>query len=409
MENAALLTKLLAAPDDDAPRLDYARWLAAQGDDERSEFIEVQCALARSERDFARADRQLVLREAHLRSRNKAVWTDHVSPWARRAWLHRGFVEQVWLDARGFGESVRALRALCPLRRVHLVTPRDRPATCFEDVATSGAAGRVDELDLSDVAIDDAAVSTLLAAGSPVLDVRALTMSLRCLGSEGWARLAWAPFTALKRLELTGSRLHLLRDARPDAGNLHRRLRTWLRSPQLRGLRELDVAWEPARAVLAMLTEDQCAVRLERLSLGCGLTDAEMAALVGSPTVSGLRTLVTGPGELGRPGFDALANATFLSNLLKLVVRYNPTHDGDRPSAASPLLRSARVASLRHLDLSGVPLGPDDVEALIANPTLAGLQRLVLAGCKLPRERQRALRDRFGPGCCTFADAPSRL
>jgi|GEM_PF-3207362 len=45
--NAAMVDAILAAPDDDSPRLVYADWLTERGDP-RGEFIQVQCTLGRS-------------------------------------------------------------------------------------------------------------------------------------------------------------------------------------------------------------------------------------------------------------------------------------------------------------------------------------------------------------------------
>lgn len=44
--NEAFIKAILADPDDDAPRLIYADWLDEQGQDQRAEFIRVQCRLA---------------------------------------------------------------------------------------------------------------------------------------------------------------------------------------------------------------------------------------------------------------------------------------------------------------------------------------------------------------------------
>jgi uncharacterized protein (TIGR02996 family) len=46
-DESELLKAVLAAPDDDAPRLIYADWLDEHGRPERAEFVRVQCALAR--------------------------------------------------------------------------------------------------------------------------------------------------------------------------------------------------------------------------------------------------------------------------------------------------------------------------------------------------------------------------
>ena len=45
-DEQAFLAEILAAPDDDTPRLIWADWLEEQGDP-RAEFIRVQCAAAR--------------------------------------------------------------------------------------------------------------------------------------------------------------------------------------------------------------------------------------------------------------------------------------------------------------------------------------------------------------------------
>jgi len=45
-EHDALYAAILAHPDDDGPRLVYADWLEEHGEQERAEFIRVQCELA---------------------------------------------------------------------------------------------------------------------------------------------------------------------------------------------------------------------------------------------------------------------------------------------------------------------------------------------------------------------------
>lgn len=49
--DADFIRAVLARPDDDAPRLIYADWLDEQGQSEHAEFIRVQCAIAKMERD----------------------------------------------------------------------------------------------------------------------------------------------------------------------------------------------------------------------------------------------------------------------------------------------------------------------------------------------------------------------
>jgi uncharacterized protein (TIGR02996 family) len=47
-DERALLNAIIAAPDDDLPRLVYADWLEEHDRAERAEFIRVQCELRRS-------------------------------------------------------------------------------------------------------------------------------------------------------------------------------------------------------------------------------------------------------------------------------------------------------------------------------------------------------------------------
>src|SRR5688572_17928114 len=46
-EQAALWSAIRTNPEDDTPRLVYADWLQENGDEERAEFIRVQCELAK--------------------------------------------------------------------------------------------------------------------------------------------------------------------------------------------------------------------------------------------------------------------------------------------------------------------------------------------------------------------------
>lgn len=52
MTTLDFMAAILANPDDDAPRLIYADWLEEQGDSDRSEFIKVQCELAKDKRTY---------------------------------------------------------------------------------------------------------------------------------------------------------------------------------------------------------------------------------------------------------------------------------------------------------------------------------------------------------------------
>jgi uncharacterized protein (TIGR02996 family) len=76
-EQLALWSAIRANPDDDTPRLVYADWLQENGEDERAEFIRVQCQLAAiddRQENFQQA-RQLLTRSKRLLNPNRHRWT----------------------------------------------------------------------------------------------------------------------------------------------------------------------------------------------------------------------------------------------------------------------------------------------------------------------------------------------
>lgn len=79
-----LLAAIIEAPDDDAPRLVYADWLAER-DPPRSEFIVVQCELATATRDRKKV---LQKRSDELRVAHERSWPFH---WGNVSY-RRGFV-----------------------------------------------------------------------------------------------------------------------------------------------------------------------------------------------------------------------------------------------------------------------------------------------------------------------------
>ena len=87
----ALLSAVLAKPDDDAPRLAYARWLAANGQAERAEFIRLQIERAR----LPRNDRARIYhskRERELLAAHGERWLAPLPEIARRRMtFERGF------------------------------------------------------------------------------------------------------------------------------------------------------------------------------------------------------------------------------------------------------------------------------------------------------------------------------
>lgn len=149
---AALLAGVLAAPDDDAPRLVFADALEEQGDEARAAFIRCQIEIARTEnypgeRFCAAANgllrqgvpdcRKESCRPCWLRRRERALLDIHGADWreefaqqvgdtASHAYysiepeFRCGFIEKVTLTAATFLEHAAALFRAQPVTKVRL-------------------------------------------------------------------------------------------------------------------------------------------------------------------------------------------------------------------------------------------------------------------------------------------------
>jgi uncharacterized protein (TIGR02996 family) len=148
---------VLVAPEDDAPRLQYADWLEEHGQAERAEFIRVQCELARApERPACDCDKkrpgslcaadpwdleysEKMDRDRELLSRYWPEWGSVILEDGAAGWLgpdnpsivgpfgsvsvevRRGFVASVALPTAAFLELAAALFAAHPITEVRLV------------------------------------------------------------------------------------------------------------------------------------------------------------------------------------------------------------------------------------------------------------------------------------------------
>ncbi len=140
MTVADFLASILADPDDDTPRLQYADWLMERGDP-RGEFIRVQCEIARIEGSESIRDAAEVvfpgdrLQNLHAREHELLALRDEwilPTPFTTQAeWdlfdalvdgcgFRRGFAESVTCTARDWIEHAAAIRAQHPVRDVTL-------------------------------------------------------------------------------------------------------------------------------------------------------------------------------------------------------------------------------------------------------------------------------------------------
>jgi len=177
----ALLTAILAEPDEDTPRLMFADWLDEEGRGETAEFIRTQIELARtSERDVVPWNPKLVA----LRATEKRILGMRFAEWiaplrspagplegkGTDVQFRRGFIEVAWMTAAWFVEYADALFRRVPLRelRVRWATP-----TSFAELLASPHLARLDTLDISGRGLGDAGVTQLVQSRAPA--------KLRCL------------------------------------------------------------------------------------------------------------------------------------------------------------------------------------------------------------------------------------
>jgi uncharacterized protein (TIGR02996 family) len=352
-EARLLLDAILAAPEDDAPRLVYADWLLAGGD-RLGELIVAQLQQARAPDDVELARRAAALVSAH---RSEVIGDLSVS----KPVFRRGFVEAAEISASDLPrvsdelfvrlplltelviwlERERATAKLCGsplfarLRRLGLRYGRGMP---LDALAQNPGLGGLEHLELTSCGVDAPGCEVL--AQSPHLgSLRSLELGSDRIGAAGLTKLAeapWAPnlrrlrlwkaelgrasttplaaFTALETLELGFDDLDV-----PAVAALAP-LAPTLRALSLRGDR-LGAAVVPA---LASLTPTLTHLDLEGMRIG----DTGAAALA-KLELGALETLILSGNALTTAGVRGLLGAS-LPRLRRLVLRHNELDRGAR-------------------------------------------------------------------------------
>jgi uncharacterized protein (TIGR02996 family) len=427
------LQDILAHPDDMTPRLVYADWLTEHGDAERGEFIRVQIALDREEREdkYSPRWRELAARELALLKAHKREWTGPLRGESLYLLFYRGFVEAATVNAASFCRKGDRLFRLTPLRRIKVSRPVGARAG-MADVARSPNLAPLRGIDLSLLygEIEDglrcmaasprsAGLTELRAehanlsgpvlralADSPHLaGLRSLRFPASRLDLDGLGALARSPH--LNRLtELDVSRSPIFS---PPAGD--GLLNVLREAPAWRNLTSLNLSGQdPTSAGLVALTDAACLERLTELRLDGHLSFGDIAveAVFRSPRLSNLQILsLRNCHGVGDGSLRAMAASPFPRRWKQLDFGGEPlsrrvagyiTDAGVRALAESP-----KMAGLRYLDLSGHRVTDAGAEAIVASPHLANLGHLNLKNNPIGRDMSKALRKRYGPGVCTFS------
>jgi hypothetical protein len=367
------LDAILAAPDDDAPRL---AWAAAVGG-ERGELVEAQCRLAGT---LTRPERKALLaRELRLSSGCEQWWK-----WKVRAGsptYRRGFVDELWIQPDEFvahSETVLdhapLLRALhlhsigADVSRYHYDSPEaawEMRAQLLEEAFRRIPPRRIHSLRLGSASVsmrgdyDELPTSTdfgdavaRMVAGAPSLaGLRSLTLG-GAITSAALDALCGLP------LEEFGTW-----DERLDRGAIE----ALQRFPHLRRLR---ISPGPVGSSLGALLDAPEAARLTALTVQ-PLDDDDLARIAAAPRLADLRHLDLGRSDaITARGIRALAE----SNVLRLG---SFTLESARLDDISPMRASPVFAQVRDLRLNFCRL---DARAIPVLRALPALERVALAG-----------------------------
>lgn len=283
---AELLARVIAAPDDDAPRLAYARWLTEQGDP-RGELIAAQCSLA-SDRPNPQKRKQLTERAQELGKALRKTLAAEVKPVADHWVVRRGFVDEIRADAATLLEHWESLFARAPIQRLTLGSVE---AAHVASLVATGILGRLVNLSLHGD-LGEEGVRHL--AGAPALaSIRKLNLAGCDLGDEGVAALVASPHLACTQLTL----------------------------------RQNSITDEGAQALADAPALASCrALFLARNELG----DDGVRALAGSPYLANLEQLGLGGNEgIGEEGIEALLAPGIFPRMRRLELERLEIEDTD--------------------------------------------------------------------------------
>jgi uncharacterized protein (TIGR02996 family) len=178
---AALLAAVVAAPDDETPRLAYSDAIA-KSDPARAELIKLQIVLARWRKAHENPDTrpEASARERVLLDQGAAAWAADVKPLVDKCQFLRGFVEVVTLDAAKFLASAPELYRRAPILHLDLTNVKPVAAQLFQ----SPHLARIKSLNLRANKLGDA--EAVLVAKSPYLrKLEWLDLSSNEIGEAG--------------------------------------------------------------------------------------------------------------------------------------------------------------------------------------------------------------------------------
>jgi uncharacterized protein (TIGR02996 family) len=244
-EQRALWAAIRANPDDDTPRLVYADWLQENGEEDRAEFIRVQCALAAGSHS-ANAQQALEAEEKQLLALHREKWlapfvklfgsdrrwhpTDH---WFAFCGFRRGLVCRHALDldplkllaaSRDWLEPIEIERAVFGPSEFYRTVLKSVCRWCGASTFTAFSVGGAGDSDINAVIaskklrrlstlrlwigrVSNAGVKAL-AEWPHAAGLRELDLNINPISDTGAYALADSPYlTNITRLDLTETRI----------------------------------------------------------------------------------------------------------------------------------------------------------------------------------------------------------
>lgn len=225
-EEATHIRSVVANPDADEPRLRYAAWLDTQGRADRAELIRVQCQVEQLQA------REKELLDAHSREWGQSLFGLGVDRWA----FHRGFPEEIEIEARHLLNAHAKINALTPVRHINFgpMTDAEVGTLAALPVAPQLLTLTIGSPDgtrrPSDVGVEGVRA---LAASDGLSALRRLTVRSQNMGIEGAIAISRSPtLTNLTHLTLTDRAFN----GRDDAGH-----RAIIASPTMANLERLQL------------------------------------------------------------------------------------------------------------------------------------------------------------------------
>jgi uncharacterized protein (TIGR02996 family) len=435
-EQERLLGAVAADPEEDAPRLAYASWLEANGEQARAEFIRVQIE---AEKRWSNKVWRFEDWDKDQRYRKMAAWGDggeeviplldrqaelfreHGQRWlgelpegirSDSSWT-RGFLDKITITLADLLTHGQQWLRLLPAPEVHVKdigTPRQLPPAeginkfslafkAFMDKERFGGVGE--------------AVQSL-ARWPGLARIRRLNLSFNELTEDHVADLLASPHLAeLEELDLCNNKQIGPKAAQAIAA-----------SPRMRNLRSLNLSGNIGLEGVRALAQSPHLADLRELKLSSGqLGDEGAQALATSPYLCRLQGLDVGCNGIGPQGIGALCESENFRHLTRLDVLSNDLGDagvrrlarseafpilrsldlrsvGLSPAGAAELGRSADWPGLTSLDLEGnAKLDAQGLLAILSSPRFGGLRSLSLENCSLGD----TVADAFDRASCSLA------